>query len=151
MGTDLEIVLVRAGCSSEKNQEIYWIFSRAQLEFVLKELDHDDSSGSPVIARYQDMLLPVLSLGDYFGFTVDAVGESQKYMVLRSADENKKLTRLIVPSNFSPQILKLTNAFASLTDFTTPANSFHIRGAYSLGRDKVGVVPDVGSICQGLV
>lgn len=151
MGTDLEVALVRAGCNSEENQKIYWIFSRAQLEFVLKELDHTDSSSSPVIARYQEMLLPVLSLEDYFGFTAAVDGEHKKYMVLRSVDENKKLTRLIVHSNFSPQFLKLTNSFASLTDFTVPDNSNHIRGAYSIGGDKVGVVPDVGSICQGLV
>lgn len=151
MGTDLEVALVRAGCRNAENQELYWIFSRAQLEFVLKELELVDSSNSQVVARYQEMVLPVLSLEQYFGFSGGGAGDNKKFMVLRSVDENKKLQRLIVQSDSSPQFLKLTNSFSAMVDFSTPKNSGQIRGAYSLGRNKVGVVPDMDGICQAIV
>ena len=147
MGADLEVAIVRACCSRAENQELYWMFSRSQLEFVLKELDVVDELTSKMEARYQDMLLPVLSLENYFGFLADTEKMNQKHMVLRAADENRNLRRLIVQSAHSPKFFNLTKSFISLDSFSVPQNSKHMCGAYSLGRGKVGLVPDVISIC----
>ncbi len=150
MGTDHEVALVRAECSVKDNQELFWLFSRAQVEFVLQELDLVETSDGMVMSRYQEMVLPVLSLENHFAFTTRDAREGNKFLVIRSVDNNKKLHRLIVHSSFSPQFLKLSSSFDGVVGFSTPEKSGHILGAYSLGVGKIGVVPDVVSICLGL-
>ena len=150
MRTDQELALVRAACRKENNQELYWLFSRAQVEFVLKELDLVNTSSGLIMSRYQEMVLPVLSLETYFAVAESSGLPENKFLVIRSVDQNQKLHRLIVQSTFSPQFMKLAGSFNTVGGFTTAENRGHILGAYSLGSDKVGVVPDVVSICQGL-
>lgn len=150
MGTDHEVALVRAECGIEENQDIYWLFSRAQVEFVLKELDLVETSDGMVMSRYQEMVLPVLSLEKHFALSESDSVEDKKFLVLRSVDQNKKLHRVIVHSRFSPQFMKLNRSFEAAVGFSTPENSDHILGAYNLSGDKIGVVPDVASICLNL-
>lgn len=150
MATDHEIALVRAVGPGEQEKEIFWIFSRAQIEFVLKELDHFSSSTGKVMARYQEMTLPVLSLEENYGILDSEGAASSKYLVIRSVDAEGKIRRMIVGSSASPQFSLLDTDFSPLPDFSLPANSGQILGAYSLGGDKVGVVPDVINICQAL-
>jgi hypothetical protein len=51
MRTDLEVSIVRARCSSSDKEELYWIVSRSQLEFVVKELEQVDASKATVMAN----------------------------------------------------------------------------------------------------
>ncbi len=151
MKTDLEIAIVRASCNSDENQELYWIFSRSQLEFVFKELDRVDGSKSRVMATYQDVSLPVISLEQYFGFVPYNAKESSKYMVLCAVDKQQKLIKMIVESGASPKFFKLTRSFVALDSFSAPKSSEHLLGAYSLGKSKVGIVPDIVGIVEEIV
>lgn len=151
MRTDLEVTIVRASCNSGEKQELYWIFSRSQLEFVLKELDKVDASKPCVMASYQDVSLPVISLEQHFGYVPYNVKESSKYMVLRAVDEQQQVRKMIVQSRESPKFFKLTRSFVALDRFSAPKSSEHVLGAYSLGKNKVGIVPDVAKICEKLV
>ncbi len=151
MRTDLEVVIVRACCNSSGKEELYWIVSRSQLEFVVKELDQVDASKATVMANYQGEALPVISLEKYFGYVAYRANESSKYMVLRSVDKQKQVRKLIVESENSPKFFKLIRSFAALDSYSAPENSEHILGAYSLGKGKVGIVPDIVGIIEKLV
>jgi len=151
MRTDLEVAIVRARCSSSDKEELYWIVSRSQLEFVVKELEQVDASKATVMANYQGEALPVISLERYFGFVAYNASESSRYMVLRSVDKKKQVRKLIVQSGDSPKFFKLTRSFAALDTFSAPENSEHILGVYSLGKGKVGIVPDVAGIVGNII
>ena len=150
MKTDLEVAIVRVCCNSDDKQELYWIVSRSQLEFVVKELDQVDASSATVRANYQGEALPVVSLEKYFGYAAYSENESSKYMVLRSVDKQKRVRKLIVESEDSPKFFKLIRSFAALDSCSVPENSKHILGAYSLGKGKIGMVPDIVGILDGL-
>ncbi|PHR25965.1 MAG: hypothetical protein COA36_13945 [Desulfotalea sp.] len=147
MGTDFEIVIIRASCRTEDNHELFWIFSRAQLEYVVKELELAEDSEWQMAARYRNMVLPVISLEKYFGYISKANGGNHKYMVLRSVDGKRNVQRIIVQSESSPKFFKLTKTFSSLDAFVSPQKSKHLWGVYSLGVGKVGIVPDLVNIC----
>ncbi|MFT5697789.1 MAG: hypothetical protein ACI8ZB_000643 [Desulforhopalus sp.] len=151
MGTDLEVAIFQSSCRTDDKQELYWLFSRTQLEFILKELELLEGPGAQVVARYQEMILPVLSLEEYFGFSKVVQRENLKYLVLRAVDEKGNMRRIIVETEYSPKFFDLTKSFSSLESFVSPQKNTHISGAYSLGTGKVGVVPDVANICLDLV
>jgi hypothetical protein len=151
MRTDLEVAIVRASCNSGDNQELYWIFSRSQLEFVSKELDRADDSISKEMARYQDVSLPVISLEQHFGYIPYNTKESPKYMVLCGVDRQKKIRKVIVTSDESPKFFKLNRSFAALDTFVVPKSHEHVLGAYSLGKGKIGIVPDVVGVGEEFV
>lgn len=150
MATNHEIALVRAQGSTVQDKEVYWIFSRAQVEFLLKGLDLVDSSEHGIKARYQEMILPVLSLEDHFDIREPTDSVKDKYIVVRSVDGANKLQRLIVSNSSSPQFQVADSSFSPLADFSLPAHSEHILGAYSFAGEKVGVVPDIAGICLEL-
>jgi len=150
MKTDLEVAIVRACCNSS-DKELYWIVSRSQLEFVVKDLDQADASKSPVMASYQGESLAVVCLEKYFGYVAYKANESPQYMVLRSVDKQNQVRKLIVQSGDSPKFFKLTRSFAALDTFLAPENSEYILGVYSLGKGKIGIVPDIVGIVEKLV
>ena len=149
MATGQEIALVRARTNSEQGEKVYWIFSRAQIEFVLKELDHEASASGQTVARYQDITLPVLSLEKHYGMGEEAE-KSSKYLVLRAVDKSGKLQRLIVACGASPQFLVPDSGVTDTTDFSLLANPEDVLGIYRLGGEKIGVVPDIARICAEL-
>lgn len=151
MRNDLEVAIVRACCNSCEQEELFWIFSRSQLEFVLKDLDLVNSSKSIEMAKYQDLSLPVIFLEKHYGYVGKVPIENAKYMVLCSVDEEKKVRRMIVQSGDAPKFFKLTRSFAALDTFSVPENSEHVLGAYSLGKGKIGIVPDLVGIIEGIV
>ena len=151
MKTDLEVSIVRASCNSADQGELYWIFSRSQLEFVLKDLEQVDTSKSIAMARYQDQNLPVVSLENHYGYAGSAIKQSSKYMVLCAVDKKKDVRRIIAHAADAPKFFKLTRSFAALDTFSAPENSEHILGAYSLGKGKIGIVPDLVGIIEGIV
>jgi len=151
MRTDLEVAIVRACCNNSGKEELYWIVSRSQLEFVVKELDQVDASKATVMANYQGEALPAISLEKYFGYVAYNANESPKYMVLRSVDEQKQVKKLFVQSGHSPKFFKLTRSFAALGTFSAPENSEYILGVYSLGKGEIGIVPDIVGIVENLI
>lgn len=151
MKTDLEVAIVRAFCNSFDQEELYWIFSRSQLEFVLKDLEKVDDSKSTVLARYKDHSLPVVFLEKHFGYVDRSTRHDAKYMVICSVDKQKTVKKIIVDSRDSPKIFKLTRSFPPVDTFTTPENSKHVLGVYSLGKGKIGIVPDIAGIFEGII
>lgn len=149
MGTDVEVAIVRACCKSSDDQELYWMMSRSQVEFVAKNIELVHSSESQVLARYGDQVLPVFSLESHFGFLSENKKEGEKYIVLRFVNSDGKLQRLVIPVSDSPQFFTLSRSFAAMDSFSTPQNNAHIHGAYALGEGKVALVPDITNVCCG--
>lgn len=146
MEKDVEIGIVRASCNTLGGEELYWLFSRKQFEFVVKELEIVDTPTGRKGA-YMKTRLPLVSLENHYGYvnTFES-SEGLRYMVLRAVDKSGGVHRVIVECNGSPRFFRLANSFASLENFNVPANDQHYHGAYEIGAGKVVIVPDIVEI-----
>ncbi|TKB09875.1 hypothetical protein [Desulforhopalus sp. IMCC35007] len=149
MGTDVEVAIVRACCKSCDNEELYWMMSRSQVEFVAKNLELVHSSGDQIFARYGDQVLPLVSLESHFGFVADNIQKREKFIGVRFVNNDGKLQRLVITTGDSPHFFALNLSFSTMDSFSAPQNNTHIQGVYLLGKGKVAVVPDITNVSSG--
>jgi hypothetical protein len=129
MKKQLEIATIKANNVTFQGCELYWIFSRNQLEFLFKELEIFSSPSLVATAKYQEVMLPVINL--------------EKYVVVRSVNEQQELVKLIIQTPQALKIQALETGFMSLQSSPTlPKNNQDVLGIYSLAADKIGIVPD---------
>ncbi len=150
MKKQLEIITIKANSASFNGCALYWIFSRTQLEFVLKEVEIVSLRPFVSAAKYQDDTLPVVNLEKYYGLEENRKNGPAKYFVIRSVNEQKELVKLIVETPQSLKIHKLETNFKSLQSLVLPQNSAAVLGMYPLGSGKVGVVPDFVAMTRSL-
>jgi len=150
MEKQLEIASIKANTGSFHGREIYWLLSRTQLEFALKEVEIFSSPPFVTTAKYQEAMLPVINLEKYYGLEEKERNGSPKYFVIRSVNEKKELVKLIIKTPQTLKIQKLETDFKSFSSLLFPQNSANVLGMYSLGTGKLGVVPDFVGMTQSL-
>lgn len=150
MEIKLEVATMQANCEILDGYQLYWLVSRNQLEFILQHLEVFRSPPFAATAQYQEVMLPVISLEKHFGLTEKSSGKSSKYLVLRAADANQALIRLIVETPSSPKIQKLEKDSTSFTALALPKNNVDILGIYSLSESALAIVPDIAGISRSL-
>lgn len=150
MKKQLEIAIIKANSLLLEGCELYWLVSRKQLEFLIKELEISPSPPFAAAARYRETVLPVINLEQYYGVEQSARNGSVKYLVLRSVDEDKELIKLIVETPGTVKLHKLEEGFVAMQIPAMPINNEDILGSYSLGTGKVGIVPDFASMLRRL-
>ncbi len=150
MKKQLEIATIKAnnvfqGC------ELYWIFSRNQLEFLLREVELFSSPTAVITAKYQEVMLPVINLEKYYGLAEKFKNGPPKYVVVRSVNEKKEMVKLIIQTPQSVKIQTVEEHFTSLQSSPNlPKNSEHVLGMYSLTDGKVGIVPDLVGMSRSI-
>jgi hypothetical protein len=143
MKKQLEIATIKANNVTFQGCELYWIFSRNQLEFLFKELEVFSSPSLVATAKYQEVMLPVINLEKYYGLAQKAQTGAPKYLVVRSVNEQKELVKLIIQTPQTLKIQALEAGFMSLQSSPAlPKNNKDVLGIYSLATDKLGIVPD---------
>ncbi len=151
MKKQLEIATIKANNVTFQGCELYWIFSRNQLEFLFKEVELFSSPTSVITAKYQEVMLPVINLEKYYGLAEKFKNGPPKYIVVRSVTENKELVKLIIQT---PQPLKIQTVEEGFTSLQAspklPKNSKDVLGMYSLAPDKVGIVPDLAGMSRSI-
>ncbi len=150
MKRQLEIATIKSNSAHFHGWEIFWILSKNQLELLFKEMETFSSSPSMVTATYQDVMLPVINLENYYGLEVNGRSKPPKYLVVRSVNEKKELVKLIIEIPEKYTLQKLTAGFESLQSPVIPLNSENVLGVYSLAPGQLGVVPDFARISQSL-
>lgn len=150
MEIKLEVATIQANCELQNGYRLYWLISRNQLEFILQHLEVFRSPPFAATAQYQEVMLPVISLEKHFGLVEENSGKSSKYLVVRAADANQKLIRLIVETPSSPKMQKLEMGFAAFGAFALPKNNVDIFGIYSLSESALAIVPDIAGISRSL-
>lgn len=150
MKRQLEIATIKANSTAFHGWEIFWILSKNQLELLFKELDMFSSSPSGDTAKYQDVMLPVINLENYYGLEVYDKSNQAKYLVVRSVNEKKELVKLIVEIPQKYTLQKLTEGLDPLESPVIPQNGENVLGIYSLAPGQLGVVPDFARISQSM-
>lgn len=150
MEMKLEVATVRANCDPLNGYELYWLVSRNQLEIILQNIEVFHSPPFVATVQYREVMLPVISLEKHFGLAARKVEKSMKYLILRAANADQALVRLIVETPFSPKIQKPEKGFTAFGALALPKNSVDILGIYSLSATALAIVPDIAGISRSL-
>jgi len=145
-----EIALVRAHCLPVEKHDVYWLFGKSQLEFVLKDVESSASPSRVPAAKYRDMMLPVVSLEKYFGIAMNYENIDTKYLVVRSVNGKGKMIKLIIKTVHSLKVHKLETEFSTITSVRFSQNGEDVLGTYSLSGNRIAVVPDIVKIAQSI-
>jgi len=145
-----EIALIRARCLPIEKHDVYWLFSKSQLEFVLKDVELFASPSRVPTARYRDTMLPVVSLEKYFGIAMNYENIDTKYLVVRSVNGKNEMIKLIVKTVHTLKVHKLETDFSTVTSVQFPQNEDSVLGIYSLSGNRIAVVPDIAKIAQSV-
>ena len=150
MEIKLEVATIQANCEPLGGYNLYWLVSRSQVEFILQNIEVFHSPPFVATAQYQEMMLPVVSLEKHYGLSEKKLARSHKYMVLRAANANQMLVKLIAETPFSPKMQKLETDSTSLGAIVLPKNNVDVLGIYSLSENMAAVVPDIAGIIRSL-
>ncbi len=145
-----EIALIRAHCLPVEKHDVYWLFGKSQLEFVLKDVELFASPSRVPTAKYRETMLPVVSLEKYFGIAMNYENIDTKYLVIRSVNGKNEMIKLIIKTVHSLKVQKLETDFSTATSVHFPQNSDSVLGIYSLPGKRIAVVPDIAKIAQSV-
>lgn len=146
----LEVATIQADCDILNGYELSWFVSRSQLEFIMQNVEVIHSPPFVATARYQEKMLPVLNLEDHFGLAGKYSAKAKKYLVLKAANSNHEMSRLIIETPFLVKIQKLEKGFAACDALVLPKNNGDILGVYSLSATALAIVPDIAGIAHSL-
>jgi hypothetical protein len=146
MEEKLEIAMLKANSKPLAGFELYWLLSRRQLESVFQEMRIMPTFSGIAAAQYQDVLLPVISLEQYYGLPVTGPGRPLKYLVVRSVGNDNTLVRLILQTPCVLRIDQVRSAVAFSGQLFLPENGGDILGIYFLSDRTLGIVPDLARI-----
>lgn len=147
MDTSLDLTLFAANSFTVQSRELFWLFSRNQLEFILREVELFSPESRVPTAQYGDIVVPVVRLENYFGLETRTEIGSEKYLVLRDADEDGGLHRIMVRTGSSPKMVTIQNTLA-VENFKLPENSGDQLGCFALDEDRVCVLPNIVKIAR---
>lgn len=150
MGNQPELATFKANCSSGNGFDLYWIVSRTQIEFILKDIDAFSSPGIATTTQYQGSMLPVIGLETFFGLAIKEAGAALKYIVLRAVNKEQELVRLMVETPYSVKFVKYEGQFRPLQNLKVPKNGSSLLGVYTLEEGRVGMMPDLVAIANSL-
>lgn len=142
-----EVVALRANSPPFQGCELSWLFSRSQLEFILRDIEIIETPPFFSTAHYHEEILPVVGLERHYGLEETERAGNLKHLVLRAAQAPRKLVKLIVstPENVQIQRLDATGTVA-LQPLPLPKNGTDVLGTYSLSIGRIGIVPDIVAI-----
>lgn len=148
-----KIIVVKTNAVSASGSRLFWMFSRNQLELVLKDFESTPvDSGQQycqATTRWQEETLPVVCLEKYFGIIKTIGASPTKHLILKGARKEKdgvKLANIAIPIFTDVQTGPLTVQGRCLNPRFLPANSSAVLGAYELTGRRIVVVPDIYKI-----
>jgi hypothetical protein len=150
METKLEVATIKANTPPLGGQELYWLLSRSQLEFILQDVKVYHLPPLPATAQYQEVMLPVINLEHHFGLPEGGPGRSVKYLVIRAATTGKALVKVIIQTPSVVRIQHLESEVVASRLLALPRNSSDLLGVYALSDGSLGIVPDIAGIYGSL-
>jgi chemotaxis signal transduction protein len=148
METKLEVATVKANTPPLEGVELYWLLSRTQLEFILQDITVIQSPPLVATAQYQEAMLPVINLEQYFGLPESEQRRSVKYLVIRAVTAEKALVKVIIETPHSLKIQQLETGVAASRLLALPRNSTDLLGIYTMPDGSLGIVPDIAGIIR---
>lgn len=142
----IEVVIIKANSYTISGADLYWLLSRQQLEFIFKDIDIFEEPPYAPTAQYRESMLPVISLEEYYGLQTREKPGQEKYLVVRAANDEKGVVKLIVETPNPVKIHRLESGFTPIASLALPRKATDVLGIYGLSKDKIAVVPDLVKI-----
>ncbi len=151
-----KIIVIQSSSYLAGIGNLFWLFSRNQLELVLKEIGQLSASPTAEFCEgtiaWQDASLPVVNLEKYFGISGDVLSSPAKHLILKGArreGQEVRLSMVAVPifAELKMGVLDFTGRTVLPGDILK-TNSTDILGAFALSGDKFAVVPDICKIAE---
>lgn len=153
MENNRKIIVIEANSPAGEDGQIFWLFSKNQLELVIKEIDPTSvTSADPcceATIAWQGEILPVVRLEKYFTLTETSLFSPARYLILKGAvqeEQGVRLARIAIPIFAEMKMGSLRFAGKSLAPGFLKTNNQDILGSYELTGGKVVVIPDIGRI-----
>lgn len=150
-----DIILVESCGGGADDERLYWLFSKNQLEMVLRDIVVQPVPGptSPAqgVVNWQDDDLPLVSLESYYGMAGTAAAQSKRYLFIKGAARvagEVRLAMIVVPIYAEMRMGALDIAGTPMSPLRLKENSTDIHGIYALEDGGVAVVPDVWRIAS---
>jgi chemotaxis signal transduction protein len=155
MENNRKIIVIQANSLPGQDGQIFWLFSKNQLELVIKEIDPVSvTSADPcceATIAWQGEILPVVHLEKYFALPESSHSSPARYLILKGAvqkEQGVQAARIAIPVYAEMKMGSLNFAGKSLAPVFLKTNGHDILGSYSLAGGKVVVIPDIGRIAM---
>jgi chemotaxis signal transduction protein len=153
MENNRKIIVIQANSPAGEDGQIFWLFSKNQLELVIKEIDPTSvTSADPcceATIAWQGEILPVVRLEKHFALAETSLRSPARYLILKGAvqeEQGVRLARIAIPIFAEMKMGSLNFTGKSLAPAFLKTNADAILGSYSLTGGKVVVIPDIGRI-----
>ena len=154
MNDSRKVVIVKSTGTAGDKGMLYWMFSRKQLEMVLREIE--PAPVLPVAKEFceaaivwQNEILPVVCLEKYFGLTDISVTVPGKHLILKAAAQDEKeihVSMIVLPVYTDLQMGSLSGVGKRISPDFLSANSSDVLGAFQLAAQRIVVLPDICKI-----
>lgn len=155
MENNQKIIVIKSNSSLAGGDQLFWLFSKKQLELVLKEIERISLAPAngfcEATIAWQDDTLPVVHLEKYFGIPEASLSSPTKHLILKGArqeGQEVKMSMIAVPIYADMKMGSLNFTGNSTTREILKSNSTDILGAYEMSGGKIVVIPDICKIAS---
>ena len=149
------IILVGSAGSGAGDGNLFWLFSRSQLEMVQRDLVVEAAPAPMSLAagtvNWQDEVLPLVNLENYYRTAGLPVEPPLRYLFLKGAARDAgevRLAMIVVPIWAEMRMGMQDIAATPVTPLPLRDRAGDIHGAYALADGGLAVVPDVWRIAS---
>lgn len=154
MAKKSEIIVIPIDASAAQGWNVFWALSKAQVDIILHEITEvslgKQNEFHMTSAEWQEKILPVVSLENYFGLSQPALPSNGKYVVAKSVDGNGQVIRLMVYAAGNIRMQSVDFSCFPATANVLPKRRQDVLGVYSLQGKNVLIVPDLVKIFESL-
>ncbi len=154
MAQRAEIIMIPADILQVKEWQVFWAFSKKQLDMVLQEVEFVEVGAAPEDyllskALWQQEKLAVVSLEKYFGIPQPKVSQADKCAVLKDVVEKgsgPEIGRIMVKIGGNIRVKEVDFTSMATSPSMLPTRQEDVRGVYSLSDKHLLVFPNVEKI-----
>ena len=156
MDESRKVVVVRSTGTVDGKGILYWMFSRKQLEMVLREIEP-----APVLPAaegfceaaiaWQEEILPVVCLEKYFGLAEETQAPPGRHLVLKAAaqqGDEVSVSMIVLPVYTDLQMGSVSGGGKPVAPDFLKINAGDILGAFELAAGKIAILPDICRIAS---
>lgn len=149
-----EIIVIPADVAPAKGWQIFWAFSKKQLDMVLQEVELVEVGAAVedfILSRafWQEEKLAVVSLEKYFGMPQLTGSQVDKCAVLKDVVDKgsgPEVGRIMVKISGNIRVREVDFMSMSTSPSMLPARQEDVHGVYSLSDKQLLVVPNLEKI-----
>lgn len=155
MNKTREVILIKADVKKIRKRDVFWVLSRTQIEHVVQDIDVCPVPFAPPyirgVAAWQNMVLPVLSLERFFGFSPVGAGTVKRRIVVKTVADSEPRTvkRLLIDNVHEVRVRPLTGPCMPVRMSGDQSVVRGLGGAFEWDVDKLLLLPELSLMASG--